>query len=178
MAILVTGTPGTGKTTLAKLLSEALGALYISLKDIALKENFTMGRDEERDAWIVDVDGLRTYLSKILSCKEVVDTHVVEAVPSEKISRVVVLRLNPLELRKRLEERGYPAAKIKENVEAEVLGVVAAEAYRIFGDEKVIELDVTGKSPSDVLSAVLSMLEKGESGSVDWLEKYWYLLSG
>ena len=47
IVILITGTPGTGKTVIAKLLSERLNAEYLSLNDLAFKYNFIESYDKD-----------------------------------------------------------------------------------------------------------------------------------
>lgn len=115
----------------------------------------------------------------MLTCKEIVDTHVVSALPREKISLAIVLRLDPQVLEKRLKQRRYPPVKIKSNVESEILGYVTVDAVNLFGEERVNEIDVTGLTPEETLKLVLSIIEGVERrrpGKIDWLEKYWSLL--
>lgn len=54
--IIVTGTPGVGKTTHASQIASALGFKHISVNDIVKDEGFHEGKDEELGSWIVDED--------------------------------------------------------------------------------------------------------------------------
>ncbi|MEM0376531.1 MAG: hypothetical protein QXI90_01960, partial [Thermofilum sp.] len=109
-------------------------------------------------------------------------THVLDAIPPEKTRIVIVLRLNPLELKKRLQLRGYSGRKLSENVESEVLGVVLSDAVSIFGENSVCEVDASGKSVEEIVSLLLDVVaagkpsEKCRAGSVDWLKDYYWLL--
>ena len=101
----------------------------------------------------------------------VVDGHVPEAVPPEETEVAIVLRLDPRELRFRLEARGYPPEKIRGNVESEILDVCLVEAINHLGEGKVFEIDTTGKTVEEVVrEAERVVLErKGpRPGSVDW----------
>jgi adenylate kinase len=182
VALVIAGTPGVGKTSVAQRLSQRTGRRYLNLANLIVENQLYAGFDEERKAYVVDTRRCREYLSQVLTCREVLDTHVVEAVPPSKVSQVFVLRLNPIQLRERLRARGYPERKIQENVEAEVLGVVLVDAVNHFGEERVCEVDTTGLSVDEVVQVILDALAREEimknlrPGSVDWLEKYHHLL--
>lgn len=178
MAIVVTGTPGVGKTTLSRLLSRELGIPHIELASLVKEKKLYRGYDEERESYIVDENRVKRVLDQILTCNEIVDSHVLTCIPADKVKLVVVLRLDPLILKARLEERGYPVNKVKENVEAEVLGIILSEAIAHFGEKRVKEINLTGLSVEEALSEVLHALRGGDypPGRVDWLEKYWELL--
>ena len=55
MIIAITGTPGTGKTSISKILVKN-DFEVIDLNRIALENKFLISKDEERDSWIVDTD--------------------------------------------------------------------------------------------------------------------------
>ncbi len=179
MAVLISGTPGVGKTTVATKLAEILGAKYISVREIVLKKRLYYDYDKERESYIVDIDKTKRVLESILTCSEIVDTHLIEAIPPSKIKTAIILRLNPLILYKRLENRGYPEKKIKENVEAEILDVILVNSIGLFGYEKVYEIDTSGKEIKEIIDEILKILKLGKGpkpGQVDWLNKYDYML--
>ena len=88
--------------------------------------------------------------------------------------KVAVLRCEPAVLKKRLQSRGYPAEKVLENVRAELIGLVAADALRAFGRGKTFEVDTTGSTPRDVAKAVTSVAAGGGEGAgrIDWVPGY------
>ncbi len=182
MAIVVAGTPGVGKTTVARRLAESLGAKYLNLAEVVVAEGLYIGYDADYASYVVDIERCRSYLDRVLSCREVVDTHVVEALPPRRVRLAVVLRLDPLRLKERLWKRGYKGRKLRENVEAEVLGLVSAEAAELFGRNRVCEVDVSSRSVEEVVELLLRLEKAGkvpkdyEVGSVDWLEKYHWIL--
>ncbi|MGC8849786.1 MAG: AAA family ATPase, partial [Candidatus Bathyarchaeia archaeon] len=63
--IVVTGTPGTGKTAASRILSERLGCHHVELSRLSRNGGFTNRYDEERDTWIVDLKGLEGYLKNL-----------------------------------------------------------------------------------------------------------------
>ena len=69
-------------------------------------------------------------------------------------------------------KRNHSEAKIRENLEAEALGVCSAEAYDKYG-EKVYELDVTGLDVDEVAALVSDVISHGGNypvGSVDFMD--------
>ena len=90
------------------------------------------------------------------------------------LSKVVVLRCEPKVLRERLRVRGYPPERVVENLEAELIGVVSAEAYRTFGTGKTFEFDTTSTGPDKAAGSVLAIL-RGEARPrrrIDWTGGY------
>lgn len=175
--ILITGTPCVGKTTVAKMVADRLNAEYVNLTELALNKGLILCRDEQRDTWIVDENKMRSRIRRIIekSDKEsvVVDGHyAVRVVPKSLVTKIIVLRRNPVELRKLMEERGYKGNKLWENLASEILDVCLGEALNTHGTKKVCEVDATGKSAEEVaveVMEVLSVQEKCLIGLVDWL---------
>ena len=54
--ILVTGTPGTGKTTTCQQVIEAIGFTHINVGDLVKQQELHSGWDEEHDCYIIDED--------------------------------------------------------------------------------------------------------------------------
>jgi adenylate kinase len=162
MRIALTGTPGTGKTTVAALLPYEV----IDINAL-VKEGLNLGIDPERGCLDADMDALARRLEETDPEK----TSILEGHFSHCFADwSIVLRLAPFELRKRLEERGYSQEKIRENLEAEALDVILVEAVELC--DRVDEIDTTGKTPQEVAWLVIRII-KGElalpPGQVDWL---------
>jgi adenylate kinase len=171
--LVITGTPGVGKTSVSKVLTERLGGLYISLTHIVNGENLQLDVDSERDTVIADLRRLSDRVSDIISessCDVVVDGHYA----SEVVSYAFVLRIEPDKLRQRLRERGYSEGKVLENLASEVLDVCLFDAVARYGVEKVDEIEVTHKDVNEVVEEIIDVLNgrtKAKSGKVDWLGK-------
>ena len=171
MKLSITGTPCTGKTQISKKLSERLGWKLISVNDLAKELNAYLGEDKRRNAKILDMKKIQDYLEKNEN-NVVVEGHTAHEIPCDI---VVVLRCKPETLEKRLEEK-YPdkLEKIKENVDAEILGVITSEAVR--RNEKIYEVDTSKKTVDqnvdDIVKIINGNAKDYKIGLIDWLEKY------
>ena len=57
--ILVTGTPGTGKTTTAEQVAAAAGLQHINVGERVKAESLHSGWDDEYECWVIDEDKVR-----------------------------------------------------------------------------------------------------------------------
>ena len=168
-AIFITGTPCTGKTTLASKLNGRL----IKINDLAINNNFVLGIDENKGYKVIDIDKLSRYVDELITnCDELLifEGHLSHL--CDGADMVIVLRVHPDVLKSRLEARNYSDAKIRENLEAEALGVCSGEAYEKYSD-KVFELDVTDMGMDDAVALIEDVIANGgdyPAGSVDFME--------
>ena len=166
MKILLSGTPGTGKTSIAKRLGDSLKLKYISLNDFAERNNLVESVDKKRDCMIIDEKRLAVEVEKI---KEdcILDGHLAHFC---KGNLTIVLRTNPEELKARLKKRGWSSEKISENIEAEILDSCLIESSM---PEKTIEFDTTTKSIEESAKELEKIIRTGsydnyKPGRVDW----------
>lgn len=175
--ILITGTPRTGKTSTSHLLASKLDALYINLTDLAKQEKLTLGKDKKRNTTIIDQKAMKQKLTTTIKNSQknniIIDGHYASNVISKKLaSHVFILRRNPIELRKIMEQTGFTKDKLWENLASEILDVCLFDAINAYGQEKVCEIDATGKSTEKTVSEILEVLDgkrKCHIGIVDWL---------
>ncbi|KAI0094725.1 P-loop containing nucleoside triphosphate hydrolase protein [Irpex rosettiformis] len=145
--IIITGTPGTGKTTHAQLLAEEspVPLKHINVGDLVKEKNLYEEYDEEWQSYTVDEDKLLDELEPLVSAGGIIlDWHTCEIYPERWADLVVVLRCDHTELWERLENRNYPLKKIQENNDAEIMEVVLEEARSSYPAEIVVELRSEG----------------------------------
>jgi adenylate kinase len=158
----ITGTPGTGKSAVSGVL-QSRGYQVIRQNDTM--EPFLTGRDEDRDARIVDEDA---WVDGYTPTAPFIEGHLVHLLA---VDRIVVLRCRPDRLSVRLESRGYSAEKIRENCEAEAMDLILSEAYDIHGEENLLEIDTTDRSPedcADLIEGFVGGTVPPSCGSIDW----------
>lgn len=174
--ILITGTPCVGKTTTAKQLAQLLKAEYVNLTDFAKTNHLTLGEDKERQTTIIDEEAMQQKLRENIDASTnsniIIDGHYAAAVtlPSQ-VTHVFVLRRNPKELKMFMQKCGFSEDKLNENLSAEILDSCLIEAMQTQQD-KVCELDVTGKTVEEDVSEILAVLDGSKKcyyGFVDWL---------
>ena len=122
MRVAITGTPGTGKTSVSAILRQRghdVLDMTQYIKDNGLREEY----DAERDTYDVDVERLNDCLADYDNV--IFEGHLAHFMD---VDSVIVLRCHPDVMKGRLEARGYSEEKVRENIQAEVLDVILFEA--------------------------------------------------
>ena len=148
--IVITGTPGVGKSTIVKKLGKLLsGASTYSTTDLVNKHRLYRGKDKFGTK-LVEMAALRREIDKLIksdSSKLIIfEGHLLCDI---KISRAtaIVLREHLGTLKKRLAKRGYQIQKMRDNLVSEATdycGEKCAQNYPRFyevmaSDKKVIK---------------------------------------
>ena len=152
MKIVITGTPGVGKSTVAEKLAEKLGLKLYKEKEIVVGKK--IGGEIEADLG---------RLAEFFKDKDnfVAEGHLLCEI-SIKDAIVFVLRCDPHILKKRLKERGYDEQKILDNLICEALDYCTIMAEKNY--EKVFEIDVSKKSVDEVVEKILKIIKGEEKG--------------
>lgn len=165
-AVGITGTPCTGKKTIAPFVASLLGMTVVDLNSFGSTPR--KRRSKER---AVDTGLLRRHLLRRGFGDAVVSGHLLpEVLKRGDLDFVVVLRCNPLVLKERLIARRYSDAKVLENVEAELIGVVLDASVRAFGEDLVHEYDTTSSTPSAVARRIARDYRSRRSGRQPWTD--------
>ena len=182
--IVISGTPGTGKTSISKEISNIINARVISLNKLAISENLTIEFDELRDTYLINEAKVKKWLKNLIKeiKKEsvnylIIESHLSDITPNKFIDYAVILRCDPDELYNRLELRGYKKEKIIENVQSEILGTCANFLINKKLGKPIIELDTTNDNFSEIAKIIVNIITGKKDynnfriGNVDWLER-------
>ena len=134
MNIALTGTPGTGKTSLSSKFDYNL----VSINDYYAE--ISNGKDEE-DNWLIDLEKLNEIIVTKNHPNTIFEGHIAHFL--KNIDKIIVLRCHPNELKNRLSSRNYSDEKIAENMEAEALNIITDEAIELYGKSEVFEVDTS-----------------------------------
>mgnify|MGYP001424622844 CR=1 FL=1 len=130
MILIVTGTPGTGKTTLSKKIAKEKKLKYIDVNKIIKENNLSEGFDKKRDCEIIDTKKLNKTLIKIIKKEKnlIIDSHLSHFLPKKYVDLCIVTKCSLKTLEKRLKKRKYSKSKIRENLDAEIFDTCRIEA--------------------------------------------------
>ncbi len=182
--VIISGTPGTGKTSVSNKISEMIDVNVIALNELAISEGLIQDFDKKRDTNIVNIDKLVSHVLKIVEELKkkgiklvIIESHFSDIIPNNMINYAFVLRCEPSVLRHRLKERGYTMEKITENAQAEILGNCANYLIKKQMTVPLLEIDTTSLDIKTVSRIILDIIqdninsEQYRVGKVDWLEK-------
>jgi len=129
--IIVTGSVGTGKTSLSKKLAKKLNYKYIDVNKLVEKNKISSGYDRKRKCKIIDVKKLNIVLVDLIKNSKknlIIDSHLSHYLPKKYVDLCIVTKCEIKELTKRLKKRRYNKNKMKENVECEIFDICLNEA--------------------------------------------------
>ncbi len=138
--IAISGTPGTGKSTLAILLEKKIS--YYRLDLHKYYKELSIGYDKKKQCYDLDLKKVIALVKK--TKKEhpvtVIDSHISHLLPSSLVDLCIVLSCSNIKkLGLRLKERKYSLKKIRENLDAEIFQICLGEAHD--NEHKVITFD-------------------------------------
>ncbi len=165
--IVVVGVPGVGKTLLGVKIAKKLERSFTTISWIVLEKGLWRSYDWETRSFVVDENRLAEELRRYY--KSVVETHWLKPfyTVGDMVEQIVFVRCNPLVLLKRLLRREWPLEKIKENVEAELLGVLVEEVLGMESRYNIPVVEVVGEGSLEEL--VREVLSGRRKCCIDWI---------
>ncbi|MCX6778387.1 MAG: AAA family ATPase [Candidatus Micrarchaeota archaeon] len=172
MIVVLTGTPGTGKTRIAEEISRRTDLPLIKINEFA-KENKLLGKFDG-DAREVDIAKLgrllRAEIKKMKMKNLVLEGHLAceIKIPAKM---VIVTRTRPGVLRRRLAARKYAKSKIDENLMVEMLDYCTIKAEKNYKRASIFEVETSGKFGETMKKIWKILAGKGgkfKSGRIGW----------
>ncbi|MFX1337104.1 MAG: adenylate kinase family protein [Promethearchaeota archaeon] len=182
--IVISGTPGTGKTSVSEMIAQIYDARVVSLNEPKIFKKFKIKFDIKRETDVIDTNKLLPHvLSLIQNYKSenpnylIIEGHFSDIIPEDYIDYVIILRCDPYVLKNRLAERGYEYGKIIENIQAEILGNCVN--YFVQKNIKIplFEISTDNLTIESVVDIIMKSIVKNQNvdnyviGKIDWLEK-------
>ena len=179
MSIIITGSPGVGKHTIAKEIERTWKiSELIDINKIAIDAGFV---EHGQDVIEVDVNNLKKHLEPIVSDiprlhwagrTGLVVGHLAPYVLHGKsFNPCIVLRKNPYKLLDIYKKRGYTEKKMKDNLGSEILGIITNDAIKNFGQEKTFQVDTTDHTPKELAVRIQDIYYGKDNGdNIDWLQ--------
>lgn len=160
--IVITGIPGTGKTTVAERISEVKGLEVTHVDSNFIQEKgLSIGKDEPRQSEEVDLEKLKETLIPIKGIIEshlLCEFHLPDSIP-------IVLRCRPDVLKERLKKRGYSDEKIQENIEAEAIDYCVQRTKENYGES--YEVETTSKEVEETVKECIKVVDGESKGDKD-----------
>ncbi len=158
MNLLITGTPGTGKTLISKELGKIIKSKVINEKDFALKNKLGCFNDEnELELPVLALQ--KKANSFLLKNKNIIFEGHVFCETKLKVDLVIVLKVNPEDLELRLEGRRYSPEKIMDNVFCEGIDYCLKYVKKNYSKNKIILIN-SNPDFRFTLANILDELEK------------------
>lgn len=138
--ILITGTPGAGKTT----ISSQIDLPHYNMLDLATKLECIDGYDEIRNASIIDEHKLKieleVWLNSIQDSFIIIEGHISNIISKNYLFHCFILSPPQSIIFERLKKRGYSKDKIRENMDAHILKECYYDALENYGKNNITEI--------------------------------------
>ncbi len=178
MSIVITGSPGVGKHTIAKEIERTWKiSELIDINKTAIDAGLV---EQGQDTLDVDVNKLKKHLEPIVSDiprlhwmgrTGLIVGHLAPYVLNAKSCHpCIVLRKNPYKLLDIYKKRGYTEKKMKDNLGSEILGIITNDAINNFGLKKTFQVDTSDHTPKEIVRRIRDIYDGKDNGdSIDWL---------
>ncbi len=154
--IAISGTPGTGKSTLAIFLKKKLGFDRLDLHQHYKK--ISSGYQKDKQCYNIQAKKFTQLVKdKIKHCQKglIIDSHISHLLPKKMLNLCIILTCSDLkQLEKRLKKRKYSTKKIRENLDSEIFQICLSEAKEL--KQKIIIFDTSKKTSQKQLLLKIS----------------------
>lgn len=163
MIIAISGSVGSGKTTVAKELAKRLEYKLIHLNELAKK--YKKEEIKELQTFDFDLDKLLKDLEKDLTKAKkdqenlILEGHFAHFINPELIDKLLVIGRDPKQLKETYEQRGYNEQKIQDNIEVENFNLCFYEAIEEgYKEEKQVFLIKNQGTIDEIINKIKILL--------------------
>ena len=161
--ILLTGVPGTGKTTTLENLKHKLKLHGIILPEFIKENKLYIEYNENLDTLEYDEDKVEDFLIEYLEKNKienfVLESHTPTTVENIKFDFIFILILKNEDLKKIYNERKYPSEKIQENIDCQNFENIQDDCFYCFDEEKIFIINRTDKNVEEVSEKILNLIK-------------------
>jgi len=162
--IIITGTPGTGKSSVAKALKQKLGKKWLLVNDREFCKKQGIGKLDRKSGEIeVPLKAFQKMLLAFIKERQkkgfsiILEGHLLCEIKLPA-NLVVLLKCEPKLLEKRLLERKYSQLKALDNVFCEMIEYCKGKVLENFPEKSVLEPG-NGKSIKEIAERILKAVE-------------------
>jgi len=163
MKILVTGTPATGKTSVAKALAKKLKWKVINEREFCIRKKIGTIEGKDREIAVPLKELERKLKAEIKGKKNLILEGHLLCELKLPIDFIVLLRVSPKVLEKRLREKGYNELKVLDNVFCEKINYCKEQLLQNFPEKSVLEAR-NGKGIKEITQKILKEIKKLRKG--------------
>ena len=159
MHIMITGSPGVGKTSVARALGKKLGCAVLNEKQFALEQK--IGKfDPDENELVIPLQPFAKALDRLFSGEKsvVIEGHLLCELRT-KADFAVLIRVDPVVLEARLRARNYSEEKVQDNVFCEGDDYCKKHLLGNYPGKKIVEVQ-GGKSIKETLDRIIQGLKQ------------------
>lgn len=156
--IIFTGTPATGKTTLAREIAEKLNYEYLEIKEYCKNKGIYSKLDDDGTI-VIDTDVMTSHIKDYITHQPksiIIDGHLSHFLSPDYVDFCFVTTCDINILNHRLVKRGYSESKIRENLDSEIFQICLNEANEIGHNPYVINTNSSIESTIESLILQIS----------------------